>query len=112
MRRVKEVNAFHQAADIVDGRLKKRPSRYEFDSTIERLAREAFCLNNCVEYLRKILLRDFRIDMSDSEIKEIVENLYNNGTYNDSSIIAAAFNLNNAGAIASIIQLLLMPFGI
>jgi hypothetical protein len=107
-----QVNAFHQAADIVDGRLKKRPSRYEFDSTIERLAREAFCLNNCVEYLRKILLRDFRIDMSDSEIKEIVENLYNNGTYNDSSIIAAAFNLNNAGAIASIIQLLLMPFGI
>lgn len=107
-----KVNAFHQAADIVDGRLKKRPSRYEFDSTIERLAREAFCLNNCVEYLRKVLLRDFRIDMSDSEIKEIVENLYNNGTYNDSSIIAAAFNLNNAGAIASIIQLLLMPFGL
>ncbi len=107
-----QVNAFHQAADIVDGRLKKRPSRYEFDSTIERLAREAFCLNNCVEYLRKVLLRDFRIDMSDSEIKEIVENLYNNGTYNDSSIIAAAFNLNNAGAIASIIQLLLMPFGL
>jgi len=33
-----QVNAFHKAADLVDGRLKKRSSRYEFDSTIERLA--------------------------------------------------------------------------
>ncbi len=107
-----QVNAFHKAADLVDGRLKKRPSRYEFDSTIERLAKEVFCLNNCVEYLRKILLRDFQIDMSHAEIKEIVENLYNNGTFNDSSGIAAAFNLSNAGSIASIIQLLLMPLSL
>ena len=106
-----QVNAFHKAADLVDGRLKKRSSRYEFDSTIERLSRESFCLNNCVEYLRKILLRDFRIDMSDAEIKIIVERLYNDGTYSDISAIASAFNLSNAGSIASIIQLLLMTFG-
>jgi len=106
-----QVNAFHKAADLVDGRLKKRSSRYEFDSTIERLARESFCLNNCVEYLRKILQRDFRIDKTDAEIKTIVEELYNNGTYDDKSAIASAFNLSNAGSIASIIQLLLVPFG-
>ena len=106
-----QVNAFHKAAEVVDGRLKKGSSRYEFDSTIERLSCEAFCLNNCVEYLRKILLRDFRIDMSDSEIKGIVEGLYNDGTYQDKSKIASAFNINNAGSIASIIQLLLMTLG-
>lgn len=104
-----QVNAFHEAADLVDGRLKKRPSRYEFDSTIERLAREAFCLNNCVSYLQKILLRDFNVDLTDAEIKKVVEDLYNKGTFNDANTIAAAFNLSNAGSIASIIQLLLMP---
>lgn len=105
-----QVSAFHKAADLVDGRLKKKPTRYEFDSTIERLSREVFCLSNCVTYLHKLLLRDFRIDMSEDEIKKIVEDLYNKGTYNNTDKIAAAFNLSNAGSIASIIQLLLMPF--
>ena len=105
-----QVSAFHKASDMVDGRLKKRPSRYEFCATIERLAKEAFCLNSCVSYLRKTLLRDFNVDLTDAEIKKIVEDLYNKGTYNDTSTIAAAFNLSNAGSIASIIQLLFMPF--
>lgn len=105
-----QVNAFHKASDMVDGRLKKKPSRYEFGATIERLAKEAFCLNNCVLYLRKILLRDFNVDMTDTEIKKVVEDLYNKGTYNDTAAIASAFNLSNAGSIASIIQLLLVPF--
>ncbi len=105
-----QVNAFHRAADLVDGRLKKKPSRYEFGATIERLSREAFCLNSCVSYLRKILLRDFNVDLTEGEIKGIVEDLYNKGTYNETNSIAAAFNLSNAGSIASIIQLLLLPF--
>ncbi len=105
-----QVSAFHKAADMVDGRLKKKPSRYEFDSTIERLAKEAFCLNHCVSYLRKILLRDFNVDLTDAEIKKVIEDLYYKGTYNETNKIAAAFNLSNAGSIASIIQLLLMPF--
>lgn len=105
-----QVSAFHKAADMVDGRLKKKPSRYEFDSTIERLAKEVFCLNHCVSYLRKILLRDFNVDLTDAEIKKVIEDLYYNGTYNETNKIAAAFNLSNAGSIASIIQLLLMPF--
>lgn len=105
-----QVSAFHKASDMVDSRLKKRPSRYEFGATIERLAKEAFCLNSCVSYLRKTLLRDFNVDLTDAEIKKIVEDLYNKGTYNDTSTIAAAFNLSNAGSIASIIQLLFMPF--
>ena len=63
-----------------------------------------------MSYLRKILLRDFNIDLTDAEIKEIIEDLYYNGTYNETNKIAAAFNLSNAGSIASIIQLLLMPF--
>ena len=105
-----QVSAFHKASDLVDGRLKKKPSRYEFDATIERLARETFCFNNCVSYLRKILLRDFNIDMTDAEIRKIIEDLYNKGTYNETDSIASAFNLNNVGSIASIIQLLLMTF--
>lgn len=107
-----QVSAFHKASDLVDGRLKKKPSRYEFDSTIERLAREVFCLNSCVSYLRKILLRDFNVDLTENEIKKIIEDLYNKGTYNETSTIASAFNLSNASSIASIIQLLLMPFTI
>ena len=104
-----QIDAFHPAAELVDARLRKTASLYEFTSTLERLAKEAFCLDNCVKHLKTILRREFSIEKDETEITKIITELYNNDGYEDKNTIASAFNLSNAGSVASIIQLLLMP---
>lgn len=104
-----QIDAFHPAAELVDARLRKTASLYEFTSTLERLAKEAFCLDNCVKHLKTILRREFSIEKDEAEITKIITELYNNDGYEDKNTIASAFNLSNAGSVASIIQLLLMP---
>ncbi len=103
-----QVDAFHPAAELVDARLRKTANLYEFSSTVERLAKEAFCLDNCVKHLKVILRREFNVEKSEQEISEIVTNLYNNDGYKNKNEIAVAFNLSDAASISSIIQLLLM----
>lgn len=103
-----QVDAFHPAAELVDARLRKTANLYEFSSTVERLAKEAFCLDNCVKHLKVILRREFNVEKSEQEITEIVTNLYNNDGYKNKNEIAVAFNLSDAASISSIIQLLLM----
>lgn len=103
-----QIDAFHPAAELVDARLRKTASLYEFSSTVERLAKETFCLDNCVKHLKIILRREFNIEKSEHEISEIITNLYNNDGYKNQDKIASAFNLSDAASISSIIQLLLM----
>ena len=103
-----QIDAFHPAAGLVDARLRKTASLYEFISTVERLAKEAFCLDNCVKHLKVTLRREFGIEKDETEITKIITDLYNNKGYKNKDTIASAFSLSNAGSIASIIQLLLM----
>ena len=103
-----QIDAFHPAAELVDARLRKTASLYEFISTVERLAKEAFCLDNCVKHLKVILRREFGIEKDETEITKIITDLYDNEGYKNQNTIASAFSLSNAGSIASIIQLLLM----
>lgn len=103
-----QIDAFHPAAGLVDARLRKTASLYEFSSTVERLAKEAFCLDNCVNHLKIILRREFNIEKTGAEIADIITTLYNNEGYKDQNKIASAFNLSNAASISSIIQLLLI----
>lgn len=102
------IDGLHPSGNIVDYRLRKTATRYEFESTIERFAKESFCLDNCIMHIKDVFLRELGITKNDEEIRRIVEILYNKGTYNDPQKIASAFNLSNIGSIASIIQLLLM----
>ena len=87
-----QIDAFHPAAELVDA----------------RLAKEAFCLDNCVKHLKVILRRQFGIEKDETEITKIITDLYDNEGYKNQNTIASAFSLSNAGSIASIIQLLLM----
>lgn len=101
-----QIDAFHSALDLIDGRLRKTASRYEFASKIERLSKEAFCLDNCVKQVKKVLLRELNVDISEQEIRTIIESIYNNDI-TEPSAMAKYFNLSNIGSAASIIQLLL-----
>ena len=105
------IDGLHPAGNLVDYRLRKTASRYEFENTIERFAKEAFCIDNCVSHIREVFQRELGISKTDEEIKNVINILYSKNKYKDSSNIAKAFGLDNVGSIANIIQLLLTAFG-
>lgn len=106
------IDGLHPAGNLVDFRLRKTASRYEFENAIERFAKEAFCLDNCVAHIRTVFQRELGISKTDEEIKSVIQMLYDNGKFRDTSSIAKAFSLTNIGSVASIIQLLLLPIGL
>lgn len=101
-----QIDAFHPAEGIVDERLRKSANRYLFETTIERLAQEAFCLDSCALTIKRVFSRELNIELSQEEIKTAIEKLYSTGKYDNKSI-CKAFNLNNVGSVASIISLLM-----
>lgn len=100
-----QINAFHKAASLVDGRLRKGADLYEFSAITERLSKEAFCYENCIRHIQKVLRSDFNIEKTEEDIKKILERIYEDDLFNDTSRIAECFNLSNVGSIASIVQL-------
>ena len=101
-----QIDAFHPAEGIVDERLRKSANRYQFETTIERLAQEAFCLDSCALTIKRVFSRELNVELSQEEIKTAIEKLYNTGKFDNNSI-CKAFNLNNVGSVASIISLLM-----
>ena len=101
-----QVDAFHPAEGIVDARLKKSANRYQFETQLERLAQEAFCIDSCAVSIQRTLARELNVNMSLDEIKEAIIKVYSKGK-TDPKSIGKAFNLSNIGSIASIISLLL-----
>ena len=101
-----QIDAFHPAEGIVDERLRKSANRYQFETTIERLAQEAFCLDSCALTIKRVFYRELNVELSQEEIITAIEKLYSKGKFDNNSI-CKAFNLNNVGSVASIISLLM-----
>ena len=101
-----QIDAFHPAEGIVDERLRKSANRYQFETAIERLAQEAFCLDSCALTIKRVFSRELNVELSQEEIKTAIEKLYSTGKFDNNSI-CKAFNLNNVGSVASIISLLM-----
>lgn len=101
-----KVDAFHPAEGCVDARLKKSANRYQFEVQLERLAKEAFCLENCAIHIQQIFQRELNIDITVEEIKDRIIKLYSKGKYDNQSI-CKIFNLSDTGSVASIISLLM-----
>lgn len=101
-----KIDAFHSAQDAIDGRLRKTASRYEFDSKIAYLAQEIFCLDSCIKHIKEVLWKEIGVNMSEEEIKKVIEKIYSKGEYSSPQKIAKYFKLSDIGSVASIIQLL------
>ena len=99
-------NRFHQGLSDADARLAKNADPFQFERLVERLARESFSLPDFIQRLKEILNRELNIDYSEDEIRRILGRIGNKQDYS-SSAIARAFNLQDAGSIASIISLFL-----
>lgn len=98
-----KVDSFHKASNLVDFRLRKTSTQYEFNSIIEKLAYEAFSLENCVSRIKTILYNEYAMTLSENEIEKKLEKI----SPEDTSIqtISSVFNIQNAANIAQIIQL-------
>lgn len=97
------VDTFHEAANLVDARLRKTADHYEFETTLERLAKDAFCLENCIIRIKSTLYNEYGISMSEAQIETNITKVYNKSITENN--ISKIFNIQNAAAIANILQL-------
>lgn len=98
-----KVDSFHKASNLVDFRLRKTSTQYEFNSIIEKLAYEAFSLENCVSRIKAILYNEYSMTLSENEIEKKLAKISPENT--SMQAISSVFNIQNAANIAQIIQL-------
>ena len=98
-----KIDAFHKAADLVDARLRKMSDRYEYESTLERLAMDAFCLENCILNIKRELYNNYAISMNEHEIEVNLMKLNTEDSISTDRI-KNVFNIQDAAAICDIIK--------
>ena len=100
-----KIETFHKAWNVADHRLKKTSTQYEFNNIIEKCAKEAFCLENCISRIKTVLYNEYAISMNELEIEKKLNKAFSKGI--DEENISSVFNIQNAAAISEIIQLFL-----
>jgi len=98
-----QIDAFHKATSLIDARIRKTADPYEFESNLERLAKDAFCLENCILRIKSILYNEWAISLTEAEIEKKLNKIYPK-EFTDGRI-SSVFNIQNAAAISQIIQL-------
>ncbi len=101
-----EGDRFHEGLSNADARLSKNADPYEFQLLVEKFAKEAFSLEESILRLQQTLQKEIGVTIDRNRIIKNLNKLYRQKSYTDFDI-AGLFNLQNAGAVASIIQLLL-----
>jgi len=99
-----EGDRFDEGLYKADFQLKKNADPYNFLSLVDDYSREMFELTNCVYRLQEILKNEFNIQMSGPEIEAAIRKIARKGDVSEVRV-AKAFNINNAGSIASLLGL-------
>lgn len=99
-----KIETFHPSIDLVDNRLSKNSDPYQFQVLVERYAKESFSFNECIERIRKQIQRETGISLEFDEVVKALTKIQKSKNYTDTAI-AKVFNLQNAAAIANIVQL-------
>ena len=100
-----KIETFHKAWNVADHSLKKSATQYEFNNIIEKFAKEAFCLENCITRIKSVLYNEYAISMNEQEIEKKLNKVFTKGF--DEKQVSAVFNIQNAAAVSEIIQLFL-----
>lgn len=101
-----QINAFHEGINLADSRLRKNADPYQFQMKLEHYAKEAFCLDNCIIRIKEMIHNEFGISLDDKDIMKNIIKIQKTNNYDETNI-AKIFNIQNAAAIANIIQLFL-----
>ena len=99
-------NRFHKGLSDADARLAKNADPFQFESLVEKFARESFSLPDFIQRLKEILSRELSTDYPEDEIRRILHRIGYKRDYS-SSAVARAFKLQDAGSVASIVSLFL-----
>lgn len=97
---------FHQGLSKADARLSKNADPYEFQTLVEKFARESFSLEESILRIQTTLQAELGVPVERDDIIKNLNKLYKTQSYTELDI-SKVFNLQNAAAIASIIQLFL-----
>ena len=100
-----KIETFHKAWNVADHSMKKSATQYEFNNIIEKFAKEAFCLENCIARIKTVLYNEYAISMNEQEIEKKLNKVFAKGF--DEKRISSVFNIQNAAAISEILQLFL-----
>lgn len=98
-----KIDAFHKATSLIDARVRKTADPYEFESTVERLAKDAFCMENCISRIKSILYNEWAVSLNETEIEKKLNKIYPKPF--TEATVSSVFNIQNAAAIADILQL-------
>jgi len=101
-----QVQAFHAGINLADYRLSKNADPYEFQFLIERLAKEAFSLNECIDRIKQEILKQYGSSYDTTQIVKALEKINARKDYSVESV-SKSFGLQNAGSLASVVQLFL-----
>lgn len=100
-----KIETFHKAWNVADHRMKKSATQYEYNNIIEKFAKEAFCLENCIARIKDVLYNEYAISMNEHEIEKKLNKVFAKGF--DEKQVSSVFNIQNAAAVSEIIQLFL-----
>ena len=99
-----KIEAFHPIIDIMDNRLSKNADPYQFQVLVEKYAKESFSFNECIERIRQQIQRETGYSLEFNEVVKSVTKIQKSRNYSE-SYVAKIFNIQNAAAIANIVQL-------
>lgn len=95
---------FDRGLSDADERLAKNADPFEFETLIERFAREMWSVEGFVQRLKEVLGTEYGHHPSEERIHAMLVKVGRTGDWS-SSAVARIFGIANAGSIASIIQL-------
>ncbi|MBT1689443.1 hypothetical protein [Dawidia soli] len=105
-----QVQAFSDGINMADSRMSKNADPYQFQFLVEKFAKEAFSLNECIERIKQLLIKEIgRSVESDAILKKLTKIATSKNFSVDE--VGKVFNLQNAANVSSVIQLFLTGGG-
>lgn len=101
-----QVQAFHEGINVADSRLSKSAATYQFEFLVEKYAKEAFSMNECIERIKALLIKELGISPNTDEIIARLNKINGKRDFTTATI-SKYFNIQNAANLAGIIQLFL-----
>ena len=99
-----KIEAFHPGLELADNRISKNSDPYQFQVIVERYAKESFSFNECIERIQKQIQRETGYSINSDEVVKSLIKIQSSKNFSNSNV-AKIFNMQNAAAIANIIQL-------
>lgn len=99
-----QVQAFSDGINMADSRMSKNADPYQFQFLVEKFAKEAFSLNECIERIKQVLIKEIGRSEESEAILSKLDKVASSKNFS-SDEIGKIFNLQNASNVASIVQL-------